>query len=80
MSKSKRYVYIDSEQANSDWPKSSYDLTGVETLSDLAKFVRMSADSREFRIWLRNANNYPWVDNAPTEIRLAIRAHKNFAG
>lgn len=80
MSEVQRYVYLDVDETNSDWPKASYDLIGVETLADLAKFVRMSADSREFRFWLRNANEYPWVDQAPVEIKFAIRAHRNYEG
>lgn len=80
MDQGERFVYVDAELAQADWSKASYDLIGVNTLADLADFVRMEPGSFAFRNWLREANNYPWVDDAPTEIRLAIRAHKGYEG
>lgn len=72
-------LYLDTTD-NVDWPKRTYDLLGVNTLADLERYLRKDRRSYEFKEWLWLANNYPWVDDAPTEIRLAIRAHKNFAG
>jgi len=68
---------LDYDDASADWTKSKYDL-GISTLNGLAKFVGMEVWEPAFKIWLKQANKYPWVDSAPTEIRLAIRAHADF--
>jgi hypothetical protein len=78
MNNETRYVYVDTNSDEADWPKKTYDLLGVNNLRQLAKFLRMENGSPEFRRWLRTANQYPWVDDAPTEIRIAIRAHADF--
>ena len=75
-----RFVYLDSSSENADWSKRSYDLLGVETLEQLARFLRMRQGTVAFRTWLRQANQYAWVDSAPKEIRLAIRAHRDWRG
>lgn len=73
-------LYLDTDPGDADWSKSTYDLIGVQTLDDLEEYLGHPKKSYRFKEWLQKANDYPWVDNAPTEIRLAIRAHKNFAG
>ena len=74
MNTEKRYFYLDTSLSNADWIKKSFDLPHVKTLEDLAIQLEMGVNSLEFRQWLSRANNLPWVDDAPTEIRLAIRA------
>jgi hypothetical protein len=71
-------LYLDTEPGDADWSKKTYDLLGVNTLDDLEGYLGHRKESRKFKQWLQSANNYPWVDNAPTEIRLAIRAHKDY--
>ena len=76
----KRYIYLDNNSGNADWSKRSYDLLGVETLEQLSRFLRIRQDTLAFRRWLREANQYSWVDDAPSEIRIAIRAHRDWRG
>lgn len=78
MNDNTRYLYLDTSIQDADWPKQRFDLPRVKTLKDLASFLDLSQDSPEFRLWLAQANNYPWVDDAPSEIRLAIRAHLTY--
>lgn len=69
---------LDDGDFNADWTKSKYDL-GIKTLPELAKFMGMQSWEPAFKIWLRQANKFAWVDNAPHEIRVAIRAHKDYS-
>lgn len=66
---------IDNDDFNADWTKVKYDL-GFKTLRELAEFLDMDLSGTDFRRWLKRANAYAWVDNAPPEIRIAIRAHR----
>jgi len=70
-----KFIYMDTNNSEADWIKSSYDL-GFQTLDELAEFLGVEVNSEPFKLWLKNANSYPWVDNAPTQIRVAIRALK----
>ena len=68
----KKHLRLDDSVMNSDWVK-TYDLP-FTTIAALAQFLNMTVSSASFKQWLHDANAYPWVDSAPQEIRLAIRA------
>jgi hypothetical protein len=66
---------LDNDDFNADWPKRTYDL-GFTTLRELADFLGFHPASKDFKAWLKNANKLAWVDDAPPEIRIAIRSMK----
>lgn len=64
---------LDNDDFNADWTKRKYDLE-FKTLKELAEYLGFHPASKDFKRWLKAANKLAWVDDAPAEIRIAIRS------